>query len=293
MKRFSSLWLLPLVVALFIGLPSVLFAGGGKDKAAVTTPAPAIPETIQPQPQLETAPVVGESPQSQPEKALPVSEPLPPQLVTAPPVVEVTSDSTPEAVVPDVYAVGALGAYPTFVPPAPREALPGDTAIPKWVLDPDAEEQKTWVIGIGSAKSSSDQLSIQVAEARARQDISFQLDTQIRAQITDYAQNEGNIEEYNLSQAAVTERIGQQLTNIELKGVRVATRERAHDGTWWVKVLWSKASADKAAADITETVIQAPPPTPVAGPAERAQDAVRLMDEQLDKAILRPAPVSE
>jgi hypothetical protein len=161
------------------------------------------------------------------------------------------------------------------------------------VLTPDRDQQENYVIGIGSAHSSTDQLSIQMAEARARQDISFQLSTQVQAKITDYADNQGKgkptvkgEEEFNFSQDSVTERIGQQLTDLELKGVSVSRRERDPHGVWWVEVLWSKEKADKAAADISQSVIEAEIGP---SPAERARAAAQLLDEQLDKAKLKPA----
>jgi hypothetical protein len=212
---------------------------------------------------------------------------------TVPLPLDNTLTNTPDAFIPVAPFVPSQPAssYAGFIPPAQQgPSLESDTAIPDWVLSPDPDEQNNMVIGIGSAKASSDQVSIQMAEARARQDIAFQLNAQIKAQITDYAENEGSGSEYDLSQTSVTERIGQQLTNIELKGVKVAKRERDRNGTWWVKVTWSKDQANKTASVLTQNIIEvAPTPTP----AEKAVEAVRLMDEQLEKANLKSAVMSE
>ncbi|GHV87525.1 hypothetical protein AGMMS50255_8210 [Spirochaetia bacterium] len=273
MKKNPVLWLLPLAAALFIYSPSALFAGGKKDRAVTT--APAVPATIKDE-TVVVPPIPSEPLAVQPEKAPAVA---------------------PEAVTSGASILSTPGSsYPSFTAPADRERAEGNTAIPLWVLEPDADLQDKFVIGIGSAKSSTDQLSIQMAEARARQDIAFQLDVQVKARITDYAENEGkgNVvgkEEYDFSQDSVTERIGEQLTNIDLKGVRVAKREKdANTGAWWVQVLWSKPQADKAAADIAQNVIAAEVGP---GPAERARQAAKRMDEQLERAQLKPDVVSE
>jgi hypothetical protein len=277
MKKPSVLWLLPLAAALLICSPSALFAKGKADKKAKSSAssAPVVPAAIQP----DTGPVA--------EPGVP--SPLPP-----PEAPSNTSPSDPS----DTRATEAkaLGSR-YFVEPADREPQSSDTAIPIWVLEPDPKRQEDYVIGIGSAHSSTDQLSIQMAEARARQDISFQLSTQVQAKITDYADNQGKgkptvkgEEEFNFSQDSVTERIGQQLTDLELKGASVSKRERDPHGVWWVEVLWSKEKADKAAADISQNVIEAEIGP---GPAERARIAAQQLNDQLEKAKSKPAVVSE
>ncbi|GHU15848.1 hypothetical protein FACS1894163_04010 [Spirochaetia bacterium] len=273
MKKSPVLWLLPLAVMLLI-VPSTLSAGGKKDKSPKGSSAV---EVVQPPESI------GNQAAADPIQGQPVA----PQPVTEPAVISGTS--AVEAAAEDAKNVRA----PSFVRPAEQGQEPGDPAIPSWVLDPSLEEQNQYVIGIGSAKSSSPQLSIQMAEARARQDIAFQLNVQVQGKITDYAENQGNSagSEYNFSQDAVSQRIGQQLTNIELNGVKVAKREVDHNGTWWVKVLWSKENADKTAADISKTVIAEVVPL---SPAEKAEMATKLLDEQLDKAKLKSTPaVSE
>ncbi|GHT58921.1 hypothetical protein FACS1894109_13930 [Spirochaetia bacterium] len=301
MKKSPVLWLLPLAAVLFFTIPSDLFAlTAAKEKklASLQTELQTKGklsnskqknlDSLLAEKQAEQAAAVNivQPPESIGNQAAadPIQgQPVAPQPVTEPAVISGTST------VEDAKNVRA----PSFVKPAEQGQEPGDPAIPSWVLDPSLEEQNQYVIGIGSAKSSSPQLSIQMAEARARQDIAFQLNVQVQGKITDYAENQGNSagSEYNFSQDAVSQRIGQQLTNIELNGVKVGKREVDHNGTWWVKVLWSKENADKTAADISKTVIAEVVPL---SPAEKAELATKLLDEQLDKAKLKSTPaVSE
>jgi hypothetical protein len=277
MKKSSVLWLLPLAAALLVGFPSTLFAGGKKE---AKSPVLEVPAVITPELTAPTVPSQTYPPEIDDRIASDLGD---------------TISGAPESGDRENY-----GSFlPSFVSPAVQAtAREGDSAIPEWVLNPLILEKEVpgikldeVVVGIGSAKSSTDQLSIQVAEARARQDIAFQLTAQIKARITDYAENEGNVGEFDISQSAVTERIGQQMTEIELKGIRVVKREKAAkpDNTWWVVVTWSKANADKAAADVTRNVIA----DVKISPAERAQAAIKLMDEQLQSAALKPTVVSE
>ena len=191
-------------------------------------------------------------------------------------------------------------------------------SVPSWVLAPDGADGV--IVGIGSARGSTTQLSIQMAEARARQDIAFQLSTQVDAIITDYANNVGNQGdetqkgEFNLLQASKTEMIGRQMANITLAGVKVTKRARTSDNTWWVEVTWTGAQARQAVADAAMAVAEeaarraaeeqladlgtnssvTPVPAAAAADIERAaQEAVRQMDEYLAKAGLKSSVVSE
>jgi hypothetical protein len=114
--------------------------------------------------------------------------------------------------------------------------------------------------GVGSAKNSTDRLSIQMADARARQDIALQRDVQVRALITDWAENEGSKNsEFNNSSASAAQLLGRQFTEIKLQDIKVEKRARASDGTWWVVVSYQdpevvavRKAADRARAEKVE-----------------------------------------
>jgi hypothetical protein len=140
------------------------------------------------------------------------------------------------------------------------------------------------IVGIGSANNSTDQMSLQMADARARQDIAFQLSAQVQAMITDYARQAGTIDETTALQ--LSETVGRQLANTTLTGARPEKREKSPDGTWWVMVTYNKADAAKIAGGLIDSE--------AARYAEfKAMEATKLMDAQLEKAALKPTVVSE
>ena len=159
--------------------------------------------------------------------------------------------------------------------------IPAGT-VPDFVINPPLRDDA--IGGIGSAKNSTDQLSIQMADARARQDISFQLTAQAKAMITDYARDAGTVDEQTA--LALSEVVGRQLTNNTLSGARPEKREKAADGTWWVMVSYNKADAAKTAGSLIDSE--------AARYAEfKAMEAVKMMDAQLEKAELKPTVVRE
>ena len=159
-------------------------------------------------------------------------------------------------------------------------APPSNT--PDFVLNPPIRDDA--IIGIGRAGNQNEQLSLQMADSRARQDIAFQLSAQVQAMITDYAREAGTIAEATALQ--LSETVGRQLTNTTLNGARPEKREKTPDGTWWVMVTYPKAEAAKIAAGLIDSE--------AARYAEfKAMEAAKLMDAQLEKAKLTPTVVGE
>ncbi|GHU91273.1 hypothetical protein FACS189476_11890 [Spirochaetia bacterium] len=161
-------------------------------------------------------------------------------------------------------------------------SAPPSSNIPDFVLNPPIRDDV--MIGIGRAGNQNEQLSLQMADSRARQDIAFQLSAQVQAMITDYAREAGTIAEATALQ--LSETVGRQLTNTTLNGARPEKREKTPDGTWWVMVTYPKAEAAKTAASLIDSE--------AARYAEfKAMEATKLMDAQLDKAELMPTVVGE
>jgi hypothetical protein len=156
-----------------------------------------------------------------------------------------------------------------------------DSNMPEW-LDKYPPEEVIW--GIGSAKQSSDNLSMSMAESRARQNIAFQVSTQVQAMITDYARDAGATN--NQASLNLAETVGRQLTQAQLNGVNIVERWKAPDGAWWYLLEYKKADAARAAADIIDSE--------AARYAEfKALEALKLMDAQLSKTNVKPVPVTE
>ncbi|GHU91566.1 hypothetical protein FACS189476_12230 [Spirochaetia bacterium] len=187
----------------------------------------------------------------------------------------------------------------------------GNYVIPKWVTHP-AEIAEYEVVGVGTARSGSDRLSIQLADTRARQDIALQVSANVKAMLTDFAEIQGSgIDEFESLQASRSQMVGRQLIDVDLKGVRVEQRLKAKDNTWWVMVKYVdpvkkaafdkteqgriKAAADaaKAAAEAAKAAAEAnisgtPLPVPSVNSepvdhTDRAREALDLMDKELEK----------
>jgi hypothetical protein len=175
-----------------------------------------------------------------------------------------------------LLAVLALGCKST-----PSNARVNDPDVPEW-LNEFPPEDVLW--GIGSAKQSTENMSMTMAEARARQNIANQLSVEVQGMITDYARDAGTIDDQ--TSLALSETVARQVTQTTLTGASPITRWRSPGGTWWFRVQLKKADAARAAAGIVDSE--------AARYAEfKAMDALRLMEDQLAKKNDRPVPVTE
>jgi hypothetical protein len=164
---------------------------------------------------------------------------------------------------------------------APPDTRVSDPNVPEWLNDFPPEDV-LW--GIGSAKQSTDNMSLTLAEARARQNIANQLSVEVQGMITDYARDAGTIN--NQTSLALAETVSRQVTQATLTGVTPITRWRAPNGTWWFRVQLKKADAAQAAAGIIDSE--------AARYAEfKTMEALRLMDAQLAQKNGAPVPVTE
>jgi hypothetical protein len=156
-----------------------------------------------------------------------------------------------------------------------------DPNTPEWLNDFPPDDV-LW--GIGVAKQSSENMSMTMAESRARQNIAFQLSTEVEAMITDYARDAGTINDQASLQLAET--VGRQITQTTLSGVSPVKRWKANDGTWWYLVQLKKSDAARIASDIIDNE--------AARYAEfKTMEALKMMDAQLAKKNDKPVPVTE
>jgi hypothetical protein len=164
------------------------------------------------------------------------------------------------------------------VPPDTRVSDPN---IPEWLNDFPPEDV-LW--GIGSAKQSTDNMSLTMAEARARQNVANQLNVEAQGMITDYARDAGTINDQ--TSLALAETVSRQVTQATLTGVTPITRWRAPNGTWWFRVQLKKSDAAQAVAEIIDNE--------AARYAEfKTMEALKLMDDQLAKKNDRPVPITD
>jgi hypothetical protein len=176
-----------------------------------------------------------------------------------------------------LLAVLALGCKST-----PPDTRVSDPNVPEWLNDFPPEDV-LW--GIGIAKQSTDNMSMTMAEARARQGIANQLSVEVQGMITDYARDAGTIN--NQTSLALAESVSRQVTEAKLTGAIPITRWRAPNGTWWFRVQLKKSDAAQAVADIIDSE--------AARYSEfKAMEALKLMDAQLTKKTgAAVVPVSE
>jgi hypothetical protein len=146
-----------------------------------------------------------------------------------------------------------------------------DPNMPEWLND-FAPEDVIW--GIGSARQSSDQMSMTTAEARARTGIARQLDSKVEAMFTDYMRDAGTVG----SQTALSlqEDVSRQITSMQLNGARPIKRWKAPNDTWWYLVEYKISDAKAALAPMFTSE--------EARYAEfKTDEALRMLDDQLAK----------
>jgi hypothetical protein len=146
-----------------------------------------------------------------------------------------------------------------------------DPGIPDWIND-FAPEDSIW--GIGSAKQSSEQMSMNTAEARARTAIARELNTKVEAMFTDYMRDAGTAG----SQTALSlqEDVTRQVTSMQLNGAHPIKRWKAPDNTWWYLVEYKKSDAQAALKNVIDNE--------AARYAEfKADEALKMLDVQLAK----------
>jgi hypothetical protein len=160
--------------------------------------------------------------------------------------------------------------------PASRQ----EPTTPPWLNDFPPEDA-LW--GIGSAKQSSSQLSMNTAEARARTSVARQLSTKVDAMFTGYMRVAGT--GGRLTALSLQEDVSRQITSMQLNGARPVQRWQAPDGTWWYLVEYKISDAKAALAPMFTSE--------EARYAEfKAEEALRMLDSQLARQE-KPVPVSE
>ena len=164
----------------------------------------------------------------------------------------------------------------------PKSTPVPDPNIPDFVLNPPVQEDA--IFGIGSARLSSINQALIIAEERARQSLAFQLQANVQAMIVDYTRA-AKIERTPTS-LEFAETIGRQVSTITLSGALPVRRQRTPDGTFWVLVSYRKADAAKILAGIIEQE--------ASRYAEfKALDAHKMMDQQLMRISTKPEVVNQ
>jgi len=160
---------------------------------------------------------------------------------------------------------------------APKAAPKKLNGVPDFVNDAFLAASEDVLIGIGTYKTGGDPAKVGTgkpyAEARARADISRQLQSIIENMITDYTANS----ELN-PKAAISfqENITRALSKSELKGSKTVRMGTDNNGVLWIVMEYSKSLA---ADDFNAAQAAAK----LAVPAAAAFNALERMDKQFDK----------
>jgi len=164
------------------------------------------------------------------------------------------------------FALMACASKPTAT------AAAGPANTPDWLNDFPPEDA---IWGIGTAKQSSESMSMITAEARARVAIARQLQTKVQAMFTDYNLDAGNVK--NQANTSLQEDVSRQITNMDVSGARPIKRWKSPaDGTWWYLVEMKKSDAKKQVSSILKNE--------EASYAQfKTQQALQMMDAQLSK----------
>jgi hypothetical protein len=164
----------------------------------------------------------------------------------------------------------------------------GLSGVPAFVNNAYLNASEDVLIGVGTYKIGNDMSKMGTgktfAEARARADLSRQLQTIVKDMVTDYTATS----EIDPSAAvSFQEVITQNLSKSELKGSKTIQLERDDNGMLWVVMEFSKSAA------ATE-VDQAASAARLAVPAAAAFDAVKRLDTAFSKeAGGGPLPVGD
>jgi hypothetical protein len=170
-----------------------------------------------------------------------------------------------------VLMVVACAATPAAAPAPAAPAASRDPNLPEW-LDDFPPEDAIW--GIGTAKQSSESMSMTTAENRARVAVARQLNQKVQNMFTDYNLDAGNAGKQ--ANSSLQEEVSRLLTNADLSGARPVKRWKAPDGTWWYLVEYKKSDAKKTVAGILVN-------EEAAYAQFKSQQALQMMDAQFAK----------
>jgi hypothetical protein len=307
MKKNSVLWLFPLAAVLLIGVSADLSALSAKDEKQLAK----LEETLEKKGKLSSS-NQKKYDQLKADKAAEAS------LRIVEPSATLGGETTPIPIVSVIYAENELQESPKefssngqFGSSAKETSLveSGSDEVPPWVTDPRKLDKilldlgliteavdddgnvlspvryngrDELIVGIGTAKDTTPQKSIQLAEARARQDIAIQANSVVRARIRDYAETreDNNKRGKTHSDSSISSVAGSQSTDLVLTNVQVVQREQSKTDkkTWWVVAVWPKSEIGSTTLDDTEGDY-----------VQRALDEFKAMDAPSEPAALKPA----
>ncbi|MDR2144247.1 MAG: hypothetical protein LBP29_07750 [Treponema sp.] len=159
-----------------------------------------------------------------------------------------------------------------------------DPDMPPWINE-QPPEGMLW--GIGVSSNAQQNMRLTMADAAARQDLARQLQVLAQGMVTDYAREAGGID--NTAAMQFQETVSRQIAQANLQGAaRDLVWTTPDKKTLWMRLKLSKADAAKTTAEQAQKAID----SEAARYAEfKAMDALKMMEQQLDKNSTSPQPV--
>ena len=113
-----------------------------------------------------------------------------------------------------------------------------NTSFPSWIRDAITSASENVLIGVGSAKLDNSQNSLDLAELRARNEISSQIITSVDDMLRDYTMSTNNKSTYDDGYESGYEYVQRVLeqTYRDKNNVRIVRRSTEPDGTSWCLV---------------------------------------------------------
>lgn len=114
--------------------------------------------------------------------------------------------------------------------------------LPVWFTNIEISEDV--FLGHGMAKKQNPSLGLKAATARARDDVAQQISVKVENLLKDFMQESGIGE--NAESLEFTSSVSKQVVSKVLQGSSPDKQERAKDGTWYVRVRYSKTQAKQS-----------------------------------------------
>ena len=155
-----------------------------------------------------------------------------------------------------------------------------DPSMPPWINEKPPEGM-LW--GIGVSSNVQQQMRMTMADSGARQDLARQISTLAEGMVTDYAREAGGVT--NTTAMQFQEAVSRQIAQATLNGaVRDVMWTTPDNKSLWIRLQMTKADA----AQTTQIAID----SEAARYAEfKAMEALKMMDQQLQKNSPSPIPV--
>jgi hypothetical protein len=159
-----------------------------------------------------------------------------------------------------------------------------DPDLPPWINE---QPPAGMLWGIGVSSNAQQNMRLTMADSAARQDLARQLQVLAQGMVTDYAREAGGID--NTAAMQFQESVSRQIAQANLQGaVRDLVWTTPDKKTLWMRVRLSKEDAARTAAEQTQKAIE----SEAARYAEfKAMDALKMMDQQLERNSTSPQPV--